>query len=300
MRWAALALFFLAPVNAATYYVNFQVRDSTGIYLPKVDLDEIKIFAGGVEQKPGYIFGSDLPAAIAVFYDVGPQMAPEEVNLNPFYQTRLQRSRAMTLEILDRLKTDYSITLYSYFYEPVRLVDFTSDAQSLENALRKLQPAGRGGITQEDARTSVALDRGIEVLKNRDEKRKFLVLFTYVMDMATSKALDSFARRLERHNIQLYVISFGPRNANGPGFSPQERLNSFWCKKLTDGGGGEFYLTDLYREDLRELAFEISSRWNATLTVAFEAAEDLSGKPLRIEVSRPHAKVFARGRVPFK
>src|SRR2546428_1797752 len=245
MRWVASALLYLAPLHAATYYVNFQVRDSTGLYLPKVDLEEIKIFVDGAEQKPEHIFGLDLPAAVAVFYDVGPQMAPEDVILNPLYRTPLQRSQAVTMEILDRLKTDYSMTLYSYYDEPVRLIDFTGDTAFLENALRKLQPGKRGEITQRDARASVALDRGIEVLKNRDEKRKILVLFTYVMDMATSQALESIARRLERHNIQLYVISFGPRSATGPGFTPQERLNSYWFRKLTDSPGGAFYLTDL-------------------------------------------------------
>ncbi|HEV8131326.1 MAG TPA: hypothetical protein VGQ81_08735 [Acidobacteriota bacterium] len=289
-----------APLHTATYYVNFQVRDSTGLYLPKVSLEDVKIFVDGAEKKPAYIFGQDLPMAIAIFFDVGPQMAPDEIRIDPLYLTRLQRARAVTLEMLDRLKTDYAMALYSYFYEPVRLVDFTNDAQSLENALRKLQPAVKHPVvTQPDAKTLVALEQGIEVLKNRDEKRKILMLFTYVMDPDSSKTLDMMARRLSRRNIALYVVSFGPRTASGPGFSTQERMNSFWFKKLIDGDDGGFYLTDLYREDLRELAFEIASRWNAMQTLAFEGPEVLAGKSLRIEMNRPHSKALSRSRVPF-
>ena len=294
-----ILLVFPPLLWAETYYVNFQVRDSAGLYLPSLSLEEVKLSVDGVEKKAAYLFGQDLPMAIAVFFDVGPRMAPDVITMNPYYRTPLQISRTLTLEILDNLKTDYSMALYSYFKEPVRLTDFTNDAEALEGALRGLKGAAQHVETEIPlARVSPALDRGIEVLKKRDEKRKVLLFFSYVMDQDTSGMLDILSRRLARHNIELYVLSFGPRTTTGPGFTPQERMSAFWYKKLTGTETSNFYLMDLYREDLRQLSFEIASRWNTTFTLAFESSEPLGGKPFKIELAKPQLKVVARRTLP--
>ncbi|HEY2932184.1 MAG TPA: hypothetical protein VGK99_10595 [Acidobacteriota bacterium] len=289
----------LSLLHAETYYVNFQVRDPAGLYIPKLSLEDLRLSVDGVEKQPAYLFGRDLPMAIAVFYDNGPSMAPEVFTMNPYYQTPLQRSSTMTLEILDNLKADYAMALYSYFQEPVRLTDFTSDAEMLERGLRNLRGMDKHVEVEVPlARLSIALDRGIEMLKKRDEKRKALLFFSYVMDQDTSHMLDSLPRRLARHNIELYVISFGPRSATGPGFTQQERMSAYWFRKLTDGETANFYLADMYREDLRQLSFEIASRWNTTFTLAFESNEPLGGKPFKIELAKPQMKVLARRTLP--
>ena len=61
------------------------------------------------------------------------------------------------------------------------------------------------------------LGRGVDLLKDRSERRKILVLFTAVVDRESYKNLEEYRQLLRHENVDVYVVSFARRFPTGVG-----------------------------------------------------------------------------------
>ena len=131
------------------------------------------------------------------------------------------------------------------FYQELETVhDFTDQDWELIQSIQDMKPRPRG-LDLENIPVGRFLGRGVDILRTRSEKRKVLMLVTATADRESLKNLDEYRDMLRITDIDLYVVSFGPR-AISPGSSSPARFNPYYFKKLVSETGGKFYLSGDY------------------------------------------------------
>ncbi len=185
------------------------------------------------------------------------------------------------------------------FYQKLETVhDFSDRDWDLIQSIHDMKPRP-AGLDTENIPVGRFLGRGVDILKARPEKRKVLVLITATVDRESLKHLDEYRDMLRITDIDLYVVSFGPRGTS-PGSSPTEHFNPSYFRKLVSETGGKFYLSGGYvfpREFMNDLMTTLSNSY--TIGFYVHPGSPSSIRTVELEVAREKIKVKHRKALVF-
>lgn len=282
-------------------FLTFSAKDRNGIFLRDLKPGEVTLLVGDQPADVRYFGYRDVDSAFAFLIENSPRTAkynvsmPQYGRINEVDQVRYYLSGGYLQSLLRG-----GTAMVAEFYQELNVLqDFTGDEYLLSNALDRMTPHA-SGLDREHIPIGRMLGRGVDLLRERPEKRKVLVLFTKTVDRESLRNLDEYRQMLRRFDVDLFVISFASRATGSVGRSHAEKANAFFFKRLTDETAGRFYLTGEYVY-LREFMDDLLSRLQNSYTLGFyvDSGESRSEYDVEIRIDRPGCDVTARRKLVF-
>jgi len=270
-------------------FLTFTVRDRAGFYARDLKREAVRITADGrpVEVK---FLSNRVDSAFVVVLENSPRTAmnpvsiPQWGQINPIDWFRFQ----MQGEFFSILTEQGPVLLAEFFEEFKVLQGFSGDDNSLIAALNGMQ-LNFAGIVLNNIQVGRALGRAFDLLKDRSEKRKCILLFTRTIDRDSYPNLEEYKAMLRNSDIDLYVVSFAPRSVTSSTSTFEEKMNTFFFRSLASETSGRAYLTGEYTY-IDELFTDLKGRLGATWVAGFYSPFPERGEhELKLTVELPKA-----------
>jgi hypothetical protein len=276
-------------------YLNFSVKNRHDIYLRDLKAEEVSLRLDGKPVEVGFFGYKDVDTAFVVLLENSPRTAqypasrPQWDQVNPLDRIRYE----MYFGFFPEMTEAGSVLLGEFSQEIKILQDFTQYPDLLGKALNDLLP-NYTEIGINDPEVGRAIGRGVDWLRDRPEKRKFLILFTTTVDRDSYGNLDEYRDMLREVDIELFVISYAS-NRPGSGRSFEEKMNRFFFKKLVAETAGWVYIVGAYVY-LEELFTDFKGRLNNHYTIGFyvDPIDSPRDHEVLVEVEREKCKVAHR------
>lgn len=160
----------IVKVDTTIISVPVSVFERTGLYVPSLSQSNFQIFENGKEQEIAYFASSDKPFTAILLIDVSQSTSLKIEQIQDgaiaFVRQMLPQDKAMVISFDSGVKT---------------LIEFSSDKNALEAAIRKLRFGG--GTSLYDA-----VDRTLEKQLSKIEGKKAIVLFTDGVDTTSGRS----------------------------------------------------------------------------------------------------------------
>ncbi len=290
----------LSGESRTARFLTFSAKDRNGIFLRDLKPQEVTLTVGKQPVEVRYFGYRDVDTAYAFLIENSPRTAkynvsmPQFGQINPVDQVRYSLSG----DYLQSLVEGGAALVAEFYKELTILQDFTGDEYLLSNALNRMTP-NAAGFDKENIPVGRMIGRGVDLLRERPEKRKVLVLFTTIVDRESLGHMDEYQAMLRLYDIEFFAVSFASR-PGGPGRSHPEQANAFFFKRLTDETAGRFYLTGEY-VFLSEFMDDLLSRLQHSYTLGFyvEPGEQRTEHEIDIKIDRPKCDVSVRRKLVF-
>lgn len=277
-------------------YLSFAAKSRHGFYLRDLNPNDVEIAIDGKPVEIRYFSGERADSAVAILIENSPRTAEYGVSLPQMGQINtVDRIRYFLQgDFFSPLCRGGTVLLAEFFDGVEVLQEFTSEDYLLEEAVLRMQP-NFARVLFDQIRIGRVLGAGVDLLRDRREKRKVLLLFTTVVDRESLQHLEEFQGMLLRANIEPLIISFAPRFVSGVGASPEERSNAFFFKSLVKGTGGDAWMTGEFGY-LDSLFTELKGRLQNSFTAGFYVHADSAPRERDVEVrlKEKGAEVFHR------
>lgn len=280
----------------AVQYLTFTVEGAHGIYLRDLRQEEVELYLDEEPVDIRYFGRENVETAYAFLIENSPRTAPHAVS-NPRWgkvnAVDQVRYHLMSNFFYPLARIGPSL-LAEFFLEMRILQDFTEKDYLLENAVSDMRPESTG-IAVDRIEVGRVLGRGVDLLRNRPEKRRMLVLFTTTIDRESYGHLEEYQQMLREVNIELFVISFAARFPSGPGVSFTEQMNTYFFRKLAGVTSGKAYISSEYTY-LDELFTDLKSRLQNSYTIGFYLphSEEEDEREVQLKVDRRDVRVTCR------
>jgi hypothetical protein len=282
-------------------YLNFSAKNKYDIYVRDLKLEEIEVEIDGKPVEIGFFGSQDVQTSFVVLLENSPRTAkyavsmPQWGQINPIDRIRFQ----MYYDFFPQM-TDHGSVLLGEFAQEIKILqEFTSHPDVLARALHEMRP-NHLDLSINDPEVGRAVGRGVDWLKDRRDRRKFLILFTTHIDRESYGNLDEYRDMLREVDVEVYVISWASRNPTGLGRSFEEKMNRYFFQKLVDETSGWLYLAGAYTY-LDELFTDLKGRLFNNYTIGLSV--DSSGPPreheVRIRILREKCRVTHRKVIIF-
>jgi Ca-activated chloride channel family protein len=214
---------FTLKANVNLVLVEATVRDDKGRIANNLKREDFRVLEDGVEQQIIYFSRDELPLAVALVVDGSGSISPV-----------LPALHHAAYDTLSQLKPEDQVALYAFAAHPERLVDLTTDRQSIADSIMGIGSAGGTNIAD-------ALHEAIDYLGQEARDRRHAVIM--ISDnQPTAKGEfngdDVIRLALETQTI-VYSVRFGRDRLGGtvdePGWIPGAR----WVNKIMFETGGE-------------------------------------------------------------
>lgn len=300
-----LVLMSLRPLEASELreprYLTFTAQDRHGIYLRDLKMEEVSLYLDGEPVEVRYLGYRNVDTAFAFLIENSPRTAqharsvPQWGMINIVDQVRYHLMNGFFGPVVET----GPVLLAEFYQEFQVLQDFTAEDHLLELALSRMQPHFTG-LDRENIPVARFLGRAVDVLRERPERRKILALFTTTIDRDSYQALDEYQQLLRRTDVELYVVSFAPRFASGPGYAFEERMNTFFFRRLVGETGGRAYISGEYVY-VDEFMNDLMTRLANSYTIGFypPAEPNPKGWQVRLRVRDDRTRVTHRERLSY-
>jgi VWFA-related protein len=277
---------FTLKADVNLVLVEATVRDDKGRIIDDLKPENFHVFEDGVEQKITYFSRDELPLAVALVVDGSGSVAPTLGELhNAAYDT------------LSQLKPVDQVALYSFATHPERLVDLTTNRQSIADSIMSIGSVGGTNIAD-------ALYASIEYLGQETRDRRHAVIMISDNE-PTAKGdftgADVIRLALETQTI-VYSVRVGRDRLEGtvdePGWIPGAR----WVSRIMDETGGE--IIDMAALGSAEKAMAaVIARLKQRYTLGYQSSNTGSNHAFRAidvrlsgptQVSKHPYRIFAR------
>lgn len=277
-------------------YLSFSVKGEHDFYLRDLELEEIELRLDDEPVEIRYLGSSGVSTSFAFILENSPRTAmypvsrPRMGQINPIDHIRYN----MLFDFFRPLTEKGPVLLAQFFEEVEVLQDFTEYDASLTMAMNDLQPEF-AGIVMNQIEVGRAVGRGVDLLRNRPERRKVLVLFTTTVDRESYQNLEEYQLMLRNTDIDLFVLSFAPRTALGSTYSFEEKMNTFFFRRLVSETSGWAYISGEYVY-VDEFMTDLKARLGHSYTVGFyvEPEDEVAEHEIEIKVSRKKSEVTHR------
>ncbi|MFQ5739454.1 MAG: hypothetical protein ACE5JX_10630 [Acidobacteriota bacterium] len=282
------------------HYLSFSVRNRHRVYLRDLKADEVSLFLNGKPVRLRFFGYRNVETALVFLIENSPRTARYAVSMPQFGRVNtVDRVRYHLLDSLSAVARAGPVLLAEFYKTLKVLQDFTTDEDRLMNALNQLKP-NVAFLDKENIPVGRMLGRGIDLIRERAEKRKVVVLFTTTVDRESLKHLDEYRQMFRLSDVDLYVVSFAPRSVSGAGVSQAERSNRFYFRKLVGETSGRLYLSGEYVFP-QEFIDDLMSRLSNSYTIGFYVKPNPEPLQYRVEikVNRPKCDVTHRNLLVF-
>ena len=281
-------------------FLNFSVKQKNGVYVRNLKREEVKLY---VDEKPVEVryFGyRNIDTAFAILIENSPRTARYNMSRPEFGQVNIVDIVRYFLvdEIIPAIAELGEVWIGQFYQELETVHDFTDQDWELIQSIHDMKPRPQG-LDLENIPVGRFLGRGVDILRTRPEKRKVLMLVTATADRESLKNLDEYRDMLRITDIDLYVVSFGPRNPS-PESSSVAHFNPYYFRKLVSETGGKFYLSGEYvfsREFMNDLMTTLSNSY--TIGFYVHPGSPPSTRTVQLEVAREKINVQHRKSLVF-
>ena len=297
---AAMTALLLGPViqgaDRQSLYLTFSARDQNKIYFRDLKKEEVALYLDDQPVEIRYFGYRKVPTAFAFIIENSPRTAQFARSIPQMGQNNIVDYVIYgLLEGVFAPLVQMGPVLLAEFYEEFSIVqNFTDDDYMLDDALVRMQPNWTG-LDKENIPVARMLGRGVDLLKDRNERRKILVLFTAVVDRESYKNLEEYRQLLRHENIEVYVVSFARRFVSALGNTLEEQMNTYYVRNLVKETSGHFYIAE-------ELAYiddvwvDLKSRLANSYTLGFyvEAGDEPTEHKVEIQILRGKSDITHR------
>ncbi|MFB3068971.1 MAG: hypothetical protein ACE1ZI_06820 [Acidobacteriota bacterium] len=297
---AVLTVLLLGPMAQGAgrlgIYLTFSARDQNRIYFRDLKEEEVALYLDEQPVEIRYFGYRKVPTAFAFIIENSPRTAQFARSMPQLGQNNIVDYVIYGLmEGVFPPLVEMGPVLLAEFYKEFSIVqNFTEDDYLLYDALVRMQPNWTG-LDKENIPVARMLGRGVDLLRDRNERRKILVLFTAVIDRESYKNLEEYRQLLRHENIEVYVVSFARRFATGVGNTFEQRMNTYYFRNLVKETSGHFYISEelAYIDDV---FVDLKSRLANSYTLGFyvEAGEEPTEHKVEIKSLRGKSDITHR------
>lgn len=303
--WAALLFSLTASGMAETAresrFLSFSAKDRHGIFLRDLKPEEVTLLVGNQPIEVRYFGYQDVDAALAFLIENSPRTARYAVSMPHLGRVNIvdQVRYHLSGGFFDELALNSRVLIAEFYKELKILQDFSEDGYLLDGALRRMKP-NFSPLDKENIPVGRMIGRGVDLLRQRPEKRKILVVFTTTVDYESAKNLEEYREMLRSFDVDLFVVSFASRQATGPGRSHTEKINRFYFKRLAEETSGRLYLSGEYVFP-REFMDDLMTRLTHSYTLGFYVSpgEQPAEHSIEIKIDRPKCDLTYRKKLVF-
>lgn len=282
------------------------VATKNGAYVPSLSKGNFQVFEDGKEQEVAYFGSVDKPFTAILLIDVSGSTSLKIEQIQDgaiaFVQQMLPQDKVMVISFDSGVHT---------------LLEFSSDKNALETAIRKLRFGG--GTSLYDA-----VDRTLEKQLSKIEGKKAIVLFTDGVDTTSrtsyertvSAAIESEAVIFPIY-LNTYLDAIGIGGGNGPMTAPailgipgmgggtqqvgatreQYALGRRYLQDLANATGGRIYRPDNSSNGLNSAFEGIAEELRSQYEVGYypnNAGNSGDVKKIKIRINRPNLIIRSR------
>jgi len=248
--------------------IHATVFDGRGRHITGLGRDDFQILESQQPQAVEIFESVDSPFSLGLLLDITGSM-----------EDALPLVKQACLKLLDELRPQDQIAVFSFSDRMSEAQDFTQDRKAAAAAIRRLRAGGKTALFDALTRAS---------LRMADRKgKKALVLLTDGNDNASTLTLESALRRARREAIPVYCLAQGEALRAARLMDTLERI-------AESTGGNAFRLQKLSRID--EIFEEISRDLAASYLLAYKPRPGAGEwRPIQVRVpQRKGARVRCR------
>ena len=297
---AVMTALLLGPIAQGAerqgLYLTFSARDQNRIYFRDLKEEEVALYLDEQQVDIRYFGYQKVSTAFAFIIENSPRTAQ-------YARSTPQRGQNNIVDyviygLMDGVfapLVKMGPVMLAEFYKEFSIVqNFTTDDYMLDDALVRMQP-NWAGMDKENIPVARMLGRGVDLLKDRNERRRILVLFTTVVDRESYKNLEEYRQLLRLENIEVYVVSFARRFATSTGSTFEQQMNTYYFRNLVRETSGHFYIS----EDLAyidDVWLDLKSRLTNSYTLGFyvEAGDEPTEHEVEIKILRGKSDITHR------
>ena len=184
--------------------------------------DYFTLTEGNVVQTITSFSSEDAPISVGVVFDSSGSMSD-----------KIQKSRDALLEFFHTANPQDEFFLVDFASEPRLLCSFTSDIDTVENAVAQLQPQGRTALLD-------AVYLSLEQMRHAKYQRRALLIISDGGDNHSRYGVRDILRVVREANVQIYGI--GLYSAYFDRGTPEEQSGPELMDKITQATGGRTFV----------------------------------------------------------
>ena len=256
--------------------LNVTVADAQQRYTTDLLQEEFQVFEDGIKQDVTFYNHSNLPIALALLIDTSASM-----------ESRLQTAQEAAAGFVRRLRAQDLAEIIDFDSRVNILQPFTSNADSLEQAIRR---TSAGGSTSIYNAVYIALkDLKKVVAKDADEiRRQAIVVLSDGEDTSSLLPFEEVLDLAKRSETAIYAI--GLRDPDSGGASRGFKEAEFVLRQLSQETGGRAFFPSQMPElpaIYNQISEELSSQYSVGYT-SKNAKRDGAWRRVVVRVSRPN------------
>jgi Ca-activated chloride channel family protein len=269
--------------------VNVTVKDAKGKYVTGLDQQAFALLEDGKAQEIAKFLGEDAPLAVAVVIDTSGSTLDKDMD-------RIVKS---VLDLANRLHPDDVLAIYAFGDGGVQQIrDYASSIRDLKPLLKQLK--GKGDTPLYDAVLRATAD-----LRQREERRRAMILISDGADTTSQKTLHEAGRETFLAGVSIYSVDLV--NTKGEARrSPERQAGATALRQLAEETGGRyitatggFFTTS--RGQLKKIFTDLIDEWHKQYTMIYEPANARrAGRWRTIRVTMEQADLSARTRLGYR
>lgn len=254
--------------------LNVTVRNRSNKPLPDLNASDFAVFEDGRPQPLIEVSRRRLPLSLSFLVDSSGSMAD-----------KLDMAQAAASEFVRRLGPDDQAAVVSFASRVQVLQSFTSDQNSLEQAIHHVSAGGTTALFNAIYIALEDLER-VKASTPEDLRRQAIVVLSDGDDTASSLTFDDVLDLARRSHTSIYAI--GIRQGIAP-TSGRDSEGDFVMRHLAQDTGGTAFFPQEARElprIYREVADELASQYLVAYT-STNAVHDGKWRNVSVRVARP-------------
>jgi len=258
--------------------LNVTVMDPAGHYVSDLGQDDFQVFEDGAKQDVTFFTRSQLPIALALLLDTSASM-----------EDKLSTAQEAAIGFARRLRPQDVASVIDFDSRVVILQPFTSDAATLERAIRD---TSAGGSTSLYNAIYIALNEMKKMrAKARDEiRREAVVVLSDGEDTSSLLPFEEVLELSKRSETGIYAIGLRakePRMAQSGGFKEAD----FVLRTLSQETGGRAFFPQAVGE-LAAIYSQIGDELSNQYTIGYTSKNprrDGQWRRVVVRLNRPNA-----------
>ncbi len=260
-------------VDSSIVVLNATVSDPSGKAVNGLVAKQFRVFEDGVEQTIRVFEAEETPFAAVILLDTSGSM-----------ESRVSLARSAAIHFLYGLRADDHVAIYNFDSKVVMVQDF-SNSRDIRDRIFDL--TARGMTVLNDA-----VYKAAELLNERAEKRKAIIVLSDGADTMSGKSADKALQTALLSGVTIYTVDMSDFNAGG-----RSRMqNQGVLKNFAEKSGGRFISTpggiamrDAFKEIVEELGMQYTVAYQPTNT-----KKDGKWRAIELRVSRPNLNIRTR------
>ncbi len=260
-------------VDSSVVVVNASITDANGAMVSGLRREQFRIFEDAAEQSVGAFGAEQTPFAAVILIDTSGSMGQ-----------RLGVARSAAVEFLYGLRGEDHCAVYHFHSKVEQIQDF-SNSRDIREQVFDIKADGMTVLND-------AVFRAAEVLKDRPEKRRAIIVLSDGADTTSRLSSKAALRAALEADANIYTVDMSSDSASVRGRTQDRAV----LKNFAEKTGGRFISTPNgleMREALKRIVQELGGQYTLTYQ-SKNQARDGKWRSIELRVTRPNLIIRTR------